>query len=119
MKKLISHLLACATILASVNASAEGFVEGVPVRIQKTDYGTLHLVFIQLNQSFASTGCDSNYGLVVLDSNESAKAALTFAIAALASGKKFSCYVRDNQCSAYTGSAQTFPICDIYPALVN
>ncbi len=119
MKKLIVKIFSSLALLASTNSFAAGFVEGVPVAIQKTDYNNLHLLFVQLDQPIPAVGCASNTGVVVLDSNESSEAALGFALTAQASGKKFRCYIYDNQCSVITGAAATFPVCAYYPSLVN
>ncbi len=119
MKKLIVKIFSSLMLVASVNSFATGFVEGVPVAIQKTDYSGLHLLFVQFDQPIPAVGCTGKTGVVVLDSNESSEAALGFALTAQASGKKFRCYIYDNQCSAITGAATTFPVCAYYPSLVN
>ena len=112
-------LLLILAILSSYSV-ADGFASGVPVAIQKTDYSNLHLIFITLDSPVSvANNCDSSAGLVVHDSNDSSKAALSLAMTALAAGKKFQCYIRTNSCSAVTGAATTFPVCEYYPALVN
>ena len=63
--------------------------------------------------------CDSQAGVVIHDSNESYKEALSFALTALASGSKFRCYVNAEDCSPITGASTTYPVCDYYPTLVK
>ncbi len=119
MKNTVFNAFIALVMLFSFNAMADIWAEGVPVTIQKTDYSSMHLIYIQFDKPVVSTGCSSSAGVVVLDSNESAKAALTFALTAQASGKKFRCYVVTNQCSGITGAVDTFPVCGYYPSLVN
>lgn len=119
MKKAILKSLYCALAFSSANLFADGFFEGVPIAVQKSDYSALHLVYVQFDKPIAASGCTSGSGLVILDSNESSKAALAMALAAQASGKKLRCYVVSNQCSQIDGSVTTMPICGYYPAIVN
>lgn len=118
MKKAVVKILSC-LILISTTTLGDGFVEGIPVAVQKSDYSDIHVTFVQLDRNITATGCTSSNGLVILDSHEHSKAAISFALAAQASGKKFRCYVVQNQCSAITGSLETYPICSYYPAIVN
>ena len=119
MKFKYRHYLAAITaLLFSGKLLAEGFVEGVPILIQKSDYGQIHLHFIKLASPVA-TSCTSGSGVILLDSNESAKAGISFALTALAAGKKFRCYVLDNECSQVSGNKTTYPICAYYPTISN
>ncbi|RYG11831.1 MAG: hypothetical protein EOO07_19970 [Chitinophagaceae bacterium] len=119
MKKAIFKSTICALAFSSANLFADGFVEGIPVVVQKSDYGSIHLIYVQFDKPVAPLGCTTGSGVVVLDSNESSKPALSMALAAQASGKKFRCYVVTNQCSQIDGSVATVPICGYYPAIVN
>jgi len=116
MKKICLFL---ATYLLIAHAFAEGFVDGVPVEIMKSDWSSLHLTYIKFATPIPNQGCSSGGGVVILDSNESSKAALTFALTAFASGKKFRCYVQNNQCSIITGAVETYPVCTVYPSISN
>lgn len=101
-------------------ANAAAWVEGVPIAVQKTDYGSLKLIYIRFLAPLATDApCDDKSGVVIMDDNPSAKAALSFAMTALTSGNKFSCYINTNQCSAITGAPTTFPVCEYYPALIK
>jgi len=112
-------LLLTLTMLSSYSI-ADGFASGVPVAIQKTDYFDLHLLFITLDSPISTaSNCDSTTGLIVHDSNDSSTAALSLAMTALATGKKFQCYIRTNSCSRVNGALTTYPVCEYYPALVN
>lgn len=113
-----NYVAAIISIFFSGKLLAEGFVEGIPVMVMKSDYGQLHLHYIKLDKP-VTTSCSSGEGVVLLDSNESAKAGVNFALTALAAGKRFRCYVQDNQCSKVTGSDTTFPICGYYPGILN
>lgn len=80
------------TIPFSINAMASGWVEGIPAFIQKSDYGSLHLIYIQMENPVTTTApCDSKAGIVIEDSNASSKTALALAMTALATGKTFRC----------------------------
>ncbi len=116
LKKL---LLVNTILFTSVGSLADGFAEGIPVAVQKSDYSNIHVTFVQLDRNISGTGCSSNNGLVILDSYENSKTAISFALAAQASGKKFRCYIVTNQCSVITGAADTYPVCAYYPAIVN
>ena len=107
-------------LTASMFTNAAGTADGVPVAIQKTDFGSLHLTFIQFNSGFDSSihACSSSFGLVLKDTNESAELGVTLALTALASSKKFSCFVRD-ECSQVNGQTLTYPVCDLYPSILN
>lgn len=119
MKIILKAIAAVLSVFLSMSAVGGGFAEGVPVSVQKTDYGTLHLIFISLENPISlKTSCSSNDGLVVEDENQSSKAALSMALTALASGSKFRCYV-ENGCSAANGASTTYPICSYYPTLVK
>ena len=109
------------TLAINLTCHAGTFVEGVPVSVQKSDYGqSIHLIFVQMQTPVNSGAqCDSQAGVVIHDSNESSKEALSFALTALASGSKFRCYVNVGDCSAVTGASTTYPVCDYYPALVK
>ncbi len=122
MKRIISYLSLTATIFISSHILADDYAEGVPKQIVKSDYGLLHLILILLEEPISlETNCSSNKGLIVHDANESSKAALSFALTALASGSKFKCYVStgNDGCSAYTGSVESFPVCRSYPSIVK
>lgn len=119
MKRKLICLLLSNLCLLSFHSFADGFVAGVPIAIQKTDYYDKHLIFIRLDNPVADKGCNSGAGLVVHDANESSKAALSLAMTAFATGKKFSCYVVTNQCSSISGSDITYPVCVYYPAITN
>lgn len=107
-----------AEIFFSMGAVAGDWVEGVPVSVQKTDYGSLHLIYVQMqNPVNTSAQCDSKDGIVFEEGSESFKEALTFAMTALASGSKFRCYINDSRCSAVTGASTTYPVCEYYPIL--
>jgi hypothetical protein len=103
-------------LLISHCVFAQGFVSGIPSSVMKSDYASMHLVFVEFESAINSGACTSGAGVVVLDSNESSKAALSFALTALASGKWFQCYVTDS-CSTVTGATATYPICEYYPTL--
>ena len=119
MKKILSCFFVSNMFLLSIHSFADGFVSGVPVAIQKTDYGSKHLIFIKLDSPIGNNGCDSGAGVVVHDANESSKAALSLAMTAFAAGKKFSCYVVTNQCSSISGADTTYPVCVYYPSITN
>ena len=108
-----------ATYLLIAHASAEGFVDGVPVEVMKSDWNTLHLTYIKFETPIANQGCSSGAGVVIQDAHGSSKAALTFALTAYASGKKFRCYVKNNVCSNITGTVDTYPVCTDYPSVSN
>lgn len=120
MKKL--HIVSVLVGMAAFNTALAGsFVEGVPTIVQKSDYSSMHLIYIQMDKPVTYSGvqCDNNAGVVIRDDNESAKAALSFAMTALVSGLTFRCYINANQCSGINASAATFPVCDYYPSLVK
>lgn len=119
--KIVSSVLFLSASLFVSSVHAEGFYQGVPIVVQKSDCcnNSLHLLYIEFAAPIAYRGCTSDRGVVVLDSNESSKAALSMALAAQASGKKFRCYIRANTCSPITGAVDTYPVCDTYPAVVN
>lgn len=122
--RLLFMIISSWLALNSNVVAADQWAEGVPISIQKTDYASLHLIFIAFSEPVkASNSCSSSMGLVVHDANESSQAALTLALTALASGKKFRCYVTPgtstNDCSQVNGSSTTFPVCDYYPSLAN
>jgi hypothetical protein len=120
MKLLLSSIIFVSSMLVIPSiVLADGFYGGVPVSIQKSDYSSIHSTFVKLDAPIATTGCTSNAGLVILDNNESSKAAMTFALTALASGKKFTCYVVSNQCAQITGAVDTYPVCGYYPTISN
>ncbi|SRR3990167_2122489 len=119
MKTIASLTFVLTTLFTTSTVFADGFYGGVPVSIQKSDYSSIHATFVQLNAPIPSNGCTNNTGLVILDENESSKEAVTFALTALASGKRFTCYVVANQCSAITGAAATYPVCGFYPTISN
>jgi len=108
-----------ALVASSVNAAA--WVEGIPKAVQKSDAAGVNLLFIQMEEPVVYPGeqCDDNNGVIVMDSNESAEAAMTFATTALVAKLKFRCYINTNQCSRYTGAIATFPVCEYYPGLVR
>ncbi len=118
MKNIIFKLLLLMAIALSNQVLATGFVGGVPTSIMKTDYSSLHLVFISLETPVDKGSCSSGAGLVIHDSNESSKVALSLAMTAFASGKTFQCYVGD-ECSKTTGSLTTYPVCNFYPRIVK
>ena len=115
----LKKILCAYVCFSSINVLAEGFVEGIPVSLQKTDYSGKHLLFVKFANPVANSGCGNHGGVVIHDENESSKAALSFAMAALVSGKTFRCYVQDNQCSVISGNNTTYPVCAYYPTLVN
>jgi hypothetical protein len=115
VNKIISTLLA---VFLSLGVFAEGFVGGIPTKIMKSDYSTLHLTYIELDKAISAGNCDSGMGVVLHDSNESSQIAVSMAMTAFASGKTFQCYVTNN-CSNVTGAAVTFPVCDYYPRILN
>ncbi|NPU94662.1 MAG: hypothetical protein HPY82_22345 [Gammaproteobacteria bacterium] len=119
MKKYINYLSVCLVCFSGA-AFADMWAEGVPVSIQKSDYADKHLIYIKFDKPLAEkNGCNNDTGVVVKDTNESSKVALTFAITALTAGKKFRCYVVSNECSPITGSATTYPVCSYYPTISN
>jgi hypothetical protein len=91
------------------------------VLVRKADFSEQHVLFIEMAAPVINTtgSCTSNHGVVVLDSHESAKAALAIALTAQVSGKKFRCYINTNTCSQADGSVTTYPVCTHYPSLVN
>lgn len=116
MKKICLFI---AAYLVICHAHAEGFVEGVPVEIMKSDWSSLHLTYVKFATPIPNQGCSSGAGVVIQDTHGSSKAALTFALTAYASGKKFKCYVKENQCSIITGAIDTYPVCTEYPSISN
>lgn len=102
----------------SQTSMAQEFVEGIPVLVQKSDWSSNHLIYIQMKTPVTTTAqCTSKAGVVIDDANESAKAALTMAMTALASGLTFRCYIDGDRCSRITGATATYPVCDYYPSL--
>lgn len=117
MKRII---ILIAFAMLPLQSFAGGWVEGVPVLVQKSDYSNLHLIYIQMQQPVTTTAqCSSTAGIIFEDVNESSTQALAMAMTALASGMKFRCYVNADRCSQYTGAATTFPVCDYYPGLIK
>lgn len=99
-------------------ALAAGTQGGIPVAIMKSDYASLHLTYIALAHPVPAGNCTSGAGLVIHDSNESSKVGVSLALTALASGKRFQCYVT-NTCSRTTGALTTYPVCEFYPSIHN
>ena len=118
MKNLSRVLMLLTSIFASNITLAAGVISGIPESIMKSDYSTMHLIYIEFKTPVDEGKCDSGHGVVVLDDNDSAKVALALATTAFATGKTFSCYY-DDTCSRITGSNLTFPVCAYYPSLKN
>lgn len=121
MKNRMVILIALAFSMNSFsNSFSPSWVEGAPIAIQKSDLSGVNAIFIQMDSPVeTSANCTSYGGVVVEDSNDSSEAALTFALTAFASGKKFSCYINEDNCSRVTGSMATFPVCSHYPKIKN
>ena len=118
MKKTKYTLSLLLALTFSRDILASGFVGGVPTSIMKSDYGSIHVVYVALETPINQGNCSSGNGLVIRDENASSKAALSLAMAAFAMGKSFQCYVTD-ECSRTTGSATTYPVCSYYPRIVR
>ena len=118
MNKLIFFISMLLLSLQSALSFSASWEEGVPTQIMKSDYSSLHLIYIKLKEPISKGNCDSGSGLVLHDANESSKMASSLALTALASGKKFKCYV-NGQCSRITGGVTTYPVCGYYPSYIN
>lgn len=120
MKVLFNAVTLMFIFISTSSMAVVGFTSGVPVAIQKSDWSSLALVYVKFETPIDKGNCTNGDGVVILDSNPSSKAALSFAMMAQASGKKFKCYVESHSsCSHVTGSIETFPVCTHYPSVVN
>lgn len=118
--KLISLALYASLFLSFQANAVTGWAIGVPIAIQKSDWSSLTLTYIQFATPVDKGSCSSGAGVVFLDSHPSSKVALSFAMTALASGKKFKCWIDlPTSCSQITGSIETFPVCAAYPTIEN
>ncbi len=118
MKKTKYKFLLLLSVVFSNNISAAGFFGGIPTSIMKSDFGSLHVVYVELENPIDKGSCDSGNGLVLRDDNESSTVALSLAMTAFAASKRFECYVT-NECSRTTGSMETYPVCSYYPRIVK
>jgi hypothetical protein len=108
---------ACLSLFSVCAITGEGFSEGTPVAVQKSDWSTLHLTFVQTSGPVDNpANCSADNGYVIHDDSPSAKSAVTFALVALGAGMKFRCYVT-TECSQVTGAAATYPVCGYYPSV--
>ncbi len=105
-------------ILFSHVTFAGQWIGGVPTEIRKSNWSHINLIYIGIKDgvSVKNSECTSSSGLVFEDENPSSQAALTLALTAQASGKKFICYLSD-RCSQIDGALATFPVCDAYPTI--
>lgn len=118
--KTIAIIMGTFLFLSSQAYAVTGWASGVPVAIQKSDWSSLTLIYIKFSTPVDKGSCSSGEGVVFLDSHPSSKVALSFAMTAFASGKKFKCWIdQPTSCSQITGSIETFPVCAQYPTIEN
>jgi hypothetical protein len=92
------------------------WLEGVPKKLMKSDYGSLGLTYIELETAIPKGNCNSGAGIVLHDNNESLEHGVSFALTAYVAKKRFQCW-GGSVCSRITGSNATFPVCVKYPSI--